>query len=462
MTTEPGDEKAAGGPGRGHFRASHADREQVIAALRAAFIQGRLTRDEFDLRVGRALGARTYAELAALTADLPAGLTGPVARNAPQPGIRPRRRRRARRIAGSLAAIAVIAAALSVASLSHRPAAVAPPRPAGAVMYVVASNGVIPVTTATNTAGRPIKIDGGILSAIAITPDAKTAYVMMQYGESRRPRHYGAVIPVATATNARGKPIKIGGFPASIAITPDGRTAYVAAFPTSPPASTAAQYGHAGRDRHQHAGKPIKISGIPAAIAITPDGQTAYVVSYSQSATTVTPITTATNTPGKPIKIGGGASALRRSRSRSRRTARLPTSSAPPRGEQRSPRSRPPPTCRAGRSASAVSAVSSTVTAIAITPDGKTAYVADGNHRTVIPVATATNAPGRPIKINGTPVAIAVTPDGKTAYVATAAYITRSCPGCPVGTVIPVATGTNTPGKPINIGRVPKAIAITR
>ena len=69
MTTGPGDEKAAGGSDRGHFRASHADREQVIAALRAAFIQGRLTRDEFDLRVGRALEARTYAELAALTVE---------------------------------------------------------------------------------------------------------------------------------------------------------------------------------------------------------------------------------------------------------------------------------------------------------------------------------------------------------------------------------------------------------
>ena len=56
MTTGPGDEKAAGGPGRGHFRASHADRERVIAALKAAFIQGRLTKDEFDSRVGRRSG----------------------------------------------------------------------------------------------------------------------------------------------------------------------------------------------------------------------------------------------------------------------------------------------------------------------------------------------------------------------------------------------------------------------
>jgi DUF1707 SHOCT-like domain len=45
-------------------------REQVIAALTAAYIQGRLTREEFDVRVGQALAM--YAELDALTADIPA------------------------------------------------------------------------------------------------------------------------------------------------------------------------------------------------------------------------------------------------------------------------------------------------------------------------------------------------------------------------------------------------------
>src|SRR5690348_16746570 len=70
----PGDEIAAEAGGRGHLRASHADREQVIGTLKAAFVQGMLARDEFDLRVGQTLAARTYADLAALTADLPAGL----------------------------------------------------------------------------------------------------------------------------------------------------------------------------------------------------------------------------------------------------------------------------------------------------------------------------------------------------------------------------------------------------
>lgn len=70
--TAPGGETAAG-PG-GHLRASHADRDRVIDGLKAAFVQGRLDQDELGQRVGQALAARTYAELAALTADLPAEL----------------------------------------------------------------------------------------------------------------------------------------------------------------------------------------------------------------------------------------------------------------------------------------------------------------------------------------------------------------------------------------------------
>src|SRR6266704_1884092 len=313
MTTGPGDEKAAGGPDRGQLRASHADRERVIAVLKAAFIQGRLTKDEFDSRVGRALGSRTCAELAALTADIPAGLTGLVARDALQADIRPRHCRRTRGIAGSLAAIAVIVATMSVVSLSHRPAFVAAPRPMGAVMYVAASNGMTPIATATNTAGKPIKI-GASPAALATTPDGKTAYAVP--GARRGP----TVTPIAPATNTPGKPINIGGgFPRAVAI------------------------------------------------AITPDGKTVYVVSASSRRTTVTPISTSTGTPGKPINIGG--------------IGRLTAETA-----------------------------------------------------------------------------IAITPDGKTAYIATAAYIAGSCAGCPVGSVIPVATANGTPGKPINIGRIPKGI----
>ena len=59
----------------GQLRTSHADREQAVDVLKAAFVQGRLTKDEFDLRVGQVFASRTYADLNALTADIPDGVT---------------------------------------------------------------------------------------------------------------------------------------------------------------------------------------------------------------------------------------------------------------------------------------------------------------------------------------------------------------------------------------------------
>ena len=54
-------------------RASDADREHVIGVLREAFAEGRLTAEEHSARVGQAYAARTDAELATVSADLPAG-----------------------------------------------------------------------------------------------------------------------------------------------------------------------------------------------------------------------------------------------------------------------------------------------------------------------------------------------------------------------------------------------------
>jgi Domain of unknown function (DUF1707) len=83
-------EMAAGG-GRGRLRASHADRERVIGTLKAAYAYGLVTKEEFDARVSQTFAARTYAELAVITADIPAGLApapptlrpGPAAANPP-------------------------------------------------------------------------------------------------------------------------------------------------------------------------------------------------------------------------------------------------------------------------------------------------------------------------------------------------------------------------------------------
>ena len=59
--------------------AAAADRERTIDVLKAAFGEGRLTKDEFDSRSARVLAARTYADLSAIVADLPVGPGGPIA-----------------------------------------------------------------------------------------------------------------------------------------------------------------------------------------------------------------------------------------------------------------------------------------------------------------------------------------------------------------------------------------------
>jgi len=85
VTTRPEDQTTAAVTGRGQLRASQTDREAVIEALKAAYVVGRLTEDEFAARVGQAFASRTDADLAAITADIP---VGPVAA---QPGRMPDR-----------------------------------------------------------------------------------------------------------------------------------------------------------------------------------------------------------------------------------------------------------------------------------------------------------------------------------------------------------------------------------
>lgn len=80
------------------MRASTADREQVIGVLQNAFVEGRLTQSEHDERVGQALTARTYDDLAQLTEDLPVLPPGhPFPRLAPP--VLPARRRPVNRMA---------------------------------------------------------------------------------------------------------------------------------------------------------------------------------------------------------------------------------------------------------------------------------------------------------------------------------------------------------------------------
>jgi DNA-binding beta-propeller fold protein YncE len=327
--------------------------------------------------------------------------------------------------------------------------------PNGKTAYVTTASGtIIPVNTATATPGKPIHIRGRNLGNrpdfIAITPDGKTAYVShpglrtvtpvnTATGTPGKPINIhglfplwdgqivfmpggktgyvttwsGTVTPINTATNAPGKPIHVGYFCCgNMAITPDGKTAYVPSGSFVNTFNTAT--GTPGKAAH--------IGGHTQGIVITSDGKTAYVTSVKgcrwesyQCTYTVTPISTATGTPGKSIHVGFSPDAFH--------------------GQ------------------------------IVITPDGKTAYVitttvngcgpqAEQCTYTVTPISTATNAPGKPIPVGFGPSnftgGIVITPDGKTAYVTTGSGVT------------PINTATNTPGKPIHVGNSSTpAIAIT-
>ena len=135
-------------------------------------------------------------------------------------------------------------------------------------------------------------------------------------------------------------------------------------------------------------------------------------------------------------------SAASLSRSRSHRMGRPPTSTADP----ASPRSARPPTRPTSRFSLAGNPGEGVM---AITPNSKTVYVTTVHPWTVVPISTATNTAGNPIKIPAdptfdfaTPELIAVTPDGRTVYVVS--NHTHS--------VIPISTATNTAGPQIRFG----------
>jgi hypothetical protein len=87
MSMGPGYGLAASGPGG--MRASDADRERAAEVLRTGFAEGRLDKDEYDGLLGQVYTAKTHAELATLTSQLPDGGSRLDLAPAPVPARRP-------------------------------------------------------------------------------------------------------------------------------------------------------------------------------------------------------------------------------------------------------------------------------------------------------------------------------------------------------------------------------------
>jgi len=71
------------------IRAADVDRDRVAGILGTAYAEGRLSKDEYDIRLHAAFTARTYGELSTLMSDLPtrADLTRPAVQQALVPAV---------------------------------------------------------------------------------------------------------------------------------------------------------------------------------------------------------------------------------------------------------------------------------------------------------------------------------------------------------------------------------------
>jgi YVTN family beta-propeller protein len=306
--------------------------------------------------------------------------------------------------------------------------------PDGETLYVATDSGIVPVDLAAGRAGRTISVGEDTAEAVHIvmTPDGKTLYVSSYLADK--------VIPIDTATNTAGVPIRVDPRPGNMAITPDGKTVYVSdeLANTVTPVDTATNT----------AGKPILIADpkvygdhvFPGPIAITPDGKTAYVASWIH----VTPISTATNTAGTPIKVGFNSSWLTVSPDGSTVYALdggypchlLPISTAT--NTPGTPILDPEQSC-AGLAGLAVGGPPNS---IAFAPRGSTAYVADYGTRQVLPFSTASGHAAAPIRLRVEVGSMVITPNGKTLFV-------TSVDG---DTITPINTRTKTARKPIDLG----------
>ena len=300
-----------------------------------------------------------------------------------------RKLRRQRRVASAVAAAAAVgliaaivpAAHGSLAGRQHHQQQPSAPRRAPKLTTAYAASvlgSVVPVDLATNAASAPIKIPQPSFSSLettaAATPNGRTVYELAMTGG------VGATVtPIDTATNTAGPTIALNGLEdTGIAVAPDGTTAYVSTDSGVVPISTATNT----------AGKLINTGRSGSwAMAFTPNGKTLYAVNPfggPRAAPTVTPIRTATNTALRPIKIP------------------------------------------------VLAKTDNVLTNIAVTPNGKTAYVADGVYQgkpyvsSVIPIRVATNRALAPIAIeaSGQALGLVIAPDGQTAYVLSSRAVT--------------------------------------
>jgi uncharacterized protein GlcG (DUF336 family) len=187
-------------PGRPDMLASEADREAAQAELKQAFEDQRLSQDEFEARVGKAVAARTQGELAQLTQDIPR----------PAPAAPPRSRR-IWLVAGGVAVLAVAGILAGVLSSSGSgpaqssdagagPPANPNPGPPGPGDCPVGTSATA-LKIANALAGDPVYVDPG---SSLLTP-AQVSQLRTEIGQVDAGRIRIAAVEPATVTHGGGE-----------------------------------------------------------------------------------------------------------------------------------------------------------------------------------------------------------------------------------------------------------------
>jgi DNA-binding beta-propeller fold protein YncE len=290
-----------------------------------------------------------------------------------------RRRRRRTTAAASLSAVAVVVAgAVSglVAGADHsagrpRPAASRQPGKAGTA-YIATFERVTPISPGSSTPGTPIRVQSSGVDAPFETGAAAGPDGQTIYVMGQNGAGGTTVTPIDTATSTAEPAITLTEpEPTGIAVAPDGKTVYVATARGVVPISTTTRT----------AGQPIFSRNEWWQLAFTPNGRTLYALGHVGALVGV--IRTAGNKPVKLISL-------------------------------------PDPV----KTAFAQD--------IAVTPNGKTAYVVEGvaggkpGASSVVPINVATNRPLTPIRLGPSGMAdgLVIAPDGQTAYVLSSRAVT--------------------------------------
>ena len=220
---------------------------------------------------------------------------------------------------------------------------------------------VIPVDLTAGTPGSPLELGTGAgTNAIIVTSDGATAYVSNEDTNS--------VARIDLASGEVGEPITVGSEPVDIEFVPQSNEqwAWVANYGGKTVTTVNLTTGEVGMT-----------IDVPEAgsntVAFTPDGRTCYVANWGtddKAGSTVTPIEV----------TEGGAS---------------------------------------GRVLPSIT-VGLNPNWVAVTNDGKTAYVANKGSSSITPIDVASNTAGAAISVPGPPIQMQIAPDGTMALVAIA------------------------------------------